>query len=53
MRYLLLLLIATTAWAADNTIIIDQIGSNNSYTVSQDGTGHTATVTTGRVSDVD
>jgi len=53
MRYLLLLLFATTAWAADNTITIDQIGSNNTYTVSQDGTGHTASVTTGRVSDVD
>jgi len=53
MRYLLLLLFATTAWAADNTISIDQIGSNNTYTVSQDGSGHTASVTTGRVSDVD
>ena len=53
MRYLLLLLFATTAWAADNTITIDQIGSNNSYTVSQDGSGHTASVITGRVSDVD
>ena len=53
MRYLLLLLFATSAWGADNTITIDQIGSNNSYTVSQDGVGHSASVTTGRVSDVD
>jgi hypothetical protein len=53
MRLLVLLLIANFAWAADNTIVIDQIGSNNTYTISQDGTGHTATVTTGRVSDVD
>jgi hypothetical protein len=41
------------ARAADNTINIDQIGSNNSFTVMQDGTGHSATILSGKSSDVD
>jgi hypothetical protein len=38
---------------ADNTIIIDQIGSYNATTVTQDGNGHTASVKLGATSDVD
>lgn len=41
------------ARAADNTINIDQIGSNNSYTITQDGAGHSATINAGKISDVD
>jgi hypothetical protein len=39
--------------AADNTIMVDQIGSNNTITVVQDGAGHTAAVKLGAISDVD
>lgn len=54
MRYLLLLLLINTAHAADNTIIIDQIGSNNTYIVEQkDSSGHSVNITTGKASDVD
>jgi len=53
MRHIWLVLLVSQVWALDNTIVIDQIGSNNSYTVTQDGSGHSLNVTTGRVSDVD
>lgn len=36
-----------------NSIYIDQVGDNNNITVSQDGQGHSATVTTGATSNVD
>jgi len=39
--------------AADNTIVIDQIGTGNQTTVTQDGTGHSATITAGYGSSVD
>ena len=39
--------------AADNTIIIDQIGSGNTTTIVQDGSGNTASVTAGSTSAVD
>jgi hypothetical protein len=41
------------ATSTTNTIYIEQIGSYNSVTVNQDGTGHTATVTMGLTSAVD
>jgi hypothetical protein len=41
------------AFAADNSIIIDQVGSNNTINVSQDGSGHYAKVVLGAVSAVD
>lgn len=41
------------ASAADNTIAIDQIGSSNQTTIVQDGSGHSATVTTGGISPAD
>ena len=46
-RYLLLLL-SFAAYAGDNTINIDQVGDNNSITITQDGTDHTATVELGK-----
>jgi hypothetical protein len=39
MRYLLLLLLSTSAWAIDN-VYIEQIGDNNTIYVSQDGAHH-------------
>jgi microcompartment protein CcmK/EutM len=39
--------------AADNTIVIDQIGTGNTTTVVQDGSGHSATITAGYGSPVD
>jgi len=41
------------AFAADNSIIIDQVGSNNTINISQDGSGHYAKVVLGAVSAVD
>jgi hypothetical protein len=37
----------------NNTIYIDQVGSGNLTTVTQDGSGHSATVTTGSISPTD
>jgi hypothetical protein len=42
-----------SASSTSNTIYIEQIGSYNSVTVNQDGTGHAATVTMGLTSAVD
>ena len=54
MKYLLLVLLVNLAYAADNTIMIDQIGSNNTYVIEQkDSAGHSASISTGKVSDVD
>jgi hypothetical protein len=44
---------AVPVTSTTNTIYIEQIGSYNSVTVNQDGTGHTATVTMGLTSSVD
>jgi len=52
MKYLLLFL-SFSAVAADNTIHIQQIGDNNIINVSQDGSGHTATINLGLISAVD
>jgi len=41
------------AHAADNTISIDQVGSGNQTTILQEGSGHSATITTGSVSPTD
>ena len=46
-KYLLLFL-SISAYAGDNTINIDQVGNNNSVTITQDGTDHTATVELGK-----
>ena len=47
-------LLSTNIYAQNqNTIYIEQIGSYNSVTVNQDGTGHAATVTMGLTSAVD
>lgn len=40
-------------YAGDNTITIDQIGSNNTIEVTQDGYGHSASIKMGADSDVD
>jgi hypothetical protein len=53
MRKILFMLMFNVAWAADNTITIDQIGDNNTTVIVQDGAGHSATVNLGRVSSVD
>jgi hypothetical protein len=45
--------IAVPVTSTTNTIYIEQIGSYNSVTVNQDGSGHTATVTMGLTSSVD
>jgi hypothetical protein len=42
-----------SASSTSNSIYIEQVGSYNSVTVNQDGTGHAATVTMGLVSAVD
>jgi Curlin associated repeat len=39
--------------AADNTIVIDQIGNGNTTTIVQDGSGNTASVLAGSTSAVD
>ena len=38
--------------AADNTVMVDQIGSGNQTSIVQDGSNNTALVTTGYASDV-
>lgn len=50
--FFLLLTVACVAFA-DNTLTIDQIGSNNTFTIDQTGNGHSATITAGKISDVD
>ncbi len=54
MRYLFVALLVSIAHAADNTIMIDQIGSNNTYVIEQkDSAGHSVIISAGKVSDVD
>jgi microcompartment protein CcmK/EutM len=43
----------STTKAADNTIVIDQVGSGNQTIIVQEGSGHSATVTAGYGSPVD
>ncbi len=49
MRYLLLFLLSMSAFAADNTIMIDQVGNNNTVIITQIGVGHSASVVIGNV----
>ena len=49
----ILLLIVGHAYAADNKITVDQVGSGNTVTVEQIGKGHQATVNMGSATDVD
>lgn len=51
--FLFFLLVPTLAMAADNQIIIDQVGDNNTFTVYQDSANHTASITLGKNSAVD
>jgi len=51
--FFLILIIACVAFAADNKINVDQVGSGNNVTIEQVGKGHQATVNTGAASDVD
>ena len=53
MKYLLAFCIVFPVFAADNTIYIEQTGSNNTFAITQEGTGHSVSITTGTVSDVD
>jgi len=53
MKRLLLVLFCFSAYAADNTIIIDQVGDNNTISITQDGAGHSATLTLGKTSAAD
>jgi hypothetical protein len=50
---ILSLLYTKKAFAADNSVIIDQVGSYNDINVSQQGSGHYAKVVLGTVSAVD
>jgi hypothetical protein len=52
-KYLLPLLISFNVYAIDNTIVVDQVGSNNQTTIVQDGTGHSVSLTTGGTSPTD
>jgi len=51
--FLTLAFISKKSYAADNSVIIDQVGSNNTINVSQDGSGHYAKVVLGASSAVD
>jgi hypothetical protein len=53
MKYLLFFLLCSSVWAADNSIVIDQIGDNNTVVITQDGTAHSVNVTMGTVSSAD
>jgi hypothetical protein len=51
--FLTLAFISKKTYAADNSVIIDQVGSNNTINVSQDGSGHYAKMILGTSSAVD
>ena len=51
--YFFLLLTVACVALADNTITVDQVGSNNTFTIEQTGNGHSATVIAGKISDAD
>jgi Curlin associated repeat len=53
MKRLLLVLFCFSAYAADNTITVDQVGDNNTISITQDGAGHSATLTLGKTSAAD
>jgi hypothetical protein len=60
MKYLLVAIVISMAGfqcskihAADNTVNVDQIGNGNQTTIVQDGSGNTATVTSGQGSSTD
>jgi hypothetical protein len=60
MKFLIVAAVISTAGlqcsntkAADNTIVIDQVGSGNQTIIVQEGSGHSATVTAGYGSPVD
>ena len=50
---LLMIVFLSLVYGADNTISVDQIGSYNTITIEQTGTGHSAAVNLGQVTDVD
>lgn len=52
---ILFLMIAsmTSVFAIDNSVTIEQIGNNNTTVVTQEGVGNSATIITGKTSDVD
>ena len=52
MRYLLFFL-CFNVFAQSNSIYIDQVGSSNQISVSQSGSGHSATLTLGKDSSLD
>lgn len=49
----LFLIISNMCYAADNSILIEQIGSGNTLNITQDGSGHQATVKLGYDTPVD
>ena len=51
--FFLTLITACVAFAADNKITVDQIGSGNNITIEQIGKGHEATANLGATTDVD
>ena len=53
MKRFLLALVCFNVWAADNTVNIDQVGDNNTISITQDGSGHSATLTLGKTTPAD
>lgn len=55
MKRLLLALICFSfnAWAVDNSITIDQVGDNNTISITQDGSAHSVSLTLGKTSSAD
>jgi hypothetical protein len=53
MKRLIFVLLCFNACAADNTINVDQVGDNNTISITQDGSGHSTTVTLGKTSAAD
>jgi hypothetical protein len=53
MKRLLFVLFCFNTWAADNTITVDQVGDNNTISITQDGSGHSATLTLGKTTPAD
>ena len=51
--FISLLFVSSIVQAGDSSINIDQIGSNNTMQVTQDGPDHSVSITTGADSDVD
>ena len=55
MKKLVLALICFSfnAWAVDNSITIDQVGDNNTISITQDGSAHSVSLTLGKTSSAD